>query len=86
MAAQRQWQVQEAKSRLSALIAEAQRRGPQSITKHGHVVAVLLSAQDYQRLVSRRVKPLVAFLASAPLAELELPERSRTDFARDLGL
>ncbi len=82
----RQWQIQEAKSRLSALITEAQRAGPQAITRHGRPVAVLLSADDFERLRSHPKTPLVEFLASVPLAELDLGGRDAADFAREVDL
>ena len=70
------WQVQEAKGRLSEVIAEAQRAGPQSITKHGREVAVLLSSADFERLSDRPKSSLVDFLRSGP--EFHIPERDRT--------
>jgi len=48
------WQVQEAKSRFSALLERAQHEGPQTITRHGAERAVLLSAEDYRALVAPR--------------------------------
>lgn len=45
------WQVQEAKARLSELIARAESDGPQFITRHGTERAVVLSIEDYRVLV-----------------------------------
>src|SRR5450631_1396516 len=39
-----QWQAQAAKAKFSAVIAQAERDGPQSITRHGELVAVVISA------------------------------------------
>ncbi len=47
------WQLQEAKSRLSELIQSAQ-GSAQTITRHGRPVAVILSAEAYERLQPRR--------------------------------
>ncbi|MEO8350506.1 MAG: type II toxin-antitoxin system Phd/YefM family antitoxin [Chthoniobacteraceae bacterium] len=47
------WQLQEAKSRLSELVQSAQKRGAQTITKHGRPVAVVLSAEAYSQLQPR---------------------------------
>ncbi len=80
------WQVQEAKSRFSAVLAEAQVHGPQSITKHGTPVAVVLSQADYEQLAGRPRTSLVDFLAESPLAELDLSERDRTDIGREVEL
>lgn len=48
------WQLQEAKSRLSELVQNAQERGAQTITRHGRPVAVVLSAEAYSHLQPRR--------------------------------
>ena len=84
--ANRQWQVQEAKGRFSEVIAEAQRSGPQSITKHGREVAVVVSSADFEQLSNRPTSSLVDFLASIPFDDLEIPERDRTDIGREISL
>lgn len=48
------WQVQEAKSRLSEVIEEAWRKGPQIITKHGTERAVVLSIDDFRALTAHK--------------------------------
>ena len=48
------WQVQEAKTRLSELIEEADKKGPQIITRHGSEHAVVLSIADYRALTESR--------------------------------
>jgi antitoxin Phd len=44
------WQVQEAKTRLSEVIEQANSSGPQIITRHGTERAVVLSIKDYRAL------------------------------------
>ena len=79
------WQVQEAKARFSELMRDAARDGPQTITIRGRRAAVVLSADDYDRL--KRPKPsLVEFLRASPLAGVELDiERDRSP-PRDVTL
>ena len=79
------WQVQEAKARFSELMRDAARDGPQTITIRGRRAAVVLSADDYDRL--KRPKPsLVEFLRASPLAGVELDiERDRSP-PRDVAL
>lgn len=48
------WQVQEAKTRLSEVIEEANSKGPQIITRHGAERAVILSIEDYRALTSQK--------------------------------
>jgi prevent-host-death family protein len=61
------WQLQDAKARLSEVVKRAQAEGPQAITVHGKAAAVILSPADYQRLAGRR-EPFVEFIRNSPLA------------------
>ena len=74
------WQVQEAKSRLSEVVKNAEREGPQEITVHGRPVAVVLSRADYDRLAGTG-ESLLAFMRRSPLAGIE-----DIDFPRDATL
>jgi prevent-host-death family protein len=44
------WQLQEAKNRLSELVKEAHISGSQVITVHGKEAAVVMSAEEYRKL------------------------------------
>ena len=48
------WQVQQAKTRFSEVIEEAQRKGPQVITRHGAERAVVLSIEDFRALTAHK--------------------------------
>ncbi len=77
------WQLQEAKSKFSQLVAEAVQAGPQVITRRGVDTAVLISFADYQKMVVQQEK-LSDFFRQSPLvgAELDLtrdPSPSRPD-------
>jgi antitoxin Phd len=69
------WQIQEAKARFSEMVERTLREGPQTVTRHGKPVAVLVRADQFQRLRTGG-KTFKALLASAPLADLEI-RRSR---------
>jgi prevent-host-death family protein len=79
------WKLQDAKNRFSEVVNEAARSGPQIVTRRGKETAVVLSIQDYRRLV-RPELGLVEFLRASPLsgADLDL-ERSR-DTGREVDL
>ena len=80
----RRWQLQDAKNRFSELVGEAQRSGPQIVTRHGGEAAVVIGYDDYQRLVRHR--SIVDVLLSAPKVKAGLDvERSR-DLGRDVEL
>ncbi len=65
------WQLQNAKNKLSEVVDIALRGEPQVITRHGTPVAVVLSIVEYRRLTAAQGK-LSAFFADSPLAGVEL--------------
>ena len=73
------WQLQEAKNKLSELVSDAANDGPQIITRHGEQVAVVLSFEDYSRLIKPKTD-LVEFFQSSPFVGVEL------DLTRDSSL
>ena len=77
------WQIQEAKARFSEMVERALREGPQTVTRHGKPVAVLVKADQYQRLRAGG-KTFKELLASAPLEGLE--RRRSRDTARIIRL
>ncbi len=44
------WQLQEAKNRFSEVVEEALTHGPQTVTRHGREVVVVLSMEEYRRM------------------------------------
>lgn len=80
-----EWQLQDAKNRLSRVVEEARRGKPQTITLRGTPAAVLVSFEQYQEL-TRSQTPLSEFFQSSPLHDLKLDlERSR-DVGREVEL
>ena len=65
------WQLQDAKARLSEVVKKAAQEGPQHITLHGQPAAVVLSVAEYQRLRKRRIR-FTEFVRSSPLRDVEL--------------
>ena len=78
------WQVQEAKTRLSEVIEEAQSKGPQIITRHGAERAVVLSIGDYLKLTAHR-PGLKEYLLGGPKVDDFEVERD-PDTGREIGL
>lgn len=68
------WQIQQAKARFSEFVDKSIEDGPQSVTRHGKTVAVLVAAEEYRRL--RSGKSLKRLLAEAPLEGVRIT-RSR---------
>lgn len=67
----RKWQLQEAKNKLSAVVEEAIKNGPQLITRRGVASVILLSCEEYRRLSVTR-KKLSTFFRESPLADVSL--------------
>jgi prevent-host-death family protein len=78
------WQVQEAKTRLSEVIEEANTKGPQIITRHGSERAVILSIAEY-RALSAHKPDLRAYLLGGPkFDDFDIPRDG--DTGRDINL
>lgn len=80
------WQLQEAKNKLSEVVEEAIRHGPQVISRRGAEIAVVLSYEEYLTLKKSRTN-LAQFFLESPLrgSGLDL-ERDRRPAGRDISL
>ena len=82
------WKLEDAKNGFSEVVRRAMAHEPQLVTKHGREAVVVLSAEDYERLVAPQ--GLVSFLRESPLAEVlaagELTLEREQDFGRDVSL
>ncbi|MCC6300843.1 MAG: type II toxin-antitoxin system Phd/YefM family antitoxin [Anaerolineales bacterium] len=65
------WQIQDAKNKLSEVIARALKHGPQLITKHGEKTVVVISYAEYENLRKSQGK-LSEFFRASPLAGVDL--------------
>ncbi|SDT71741.1 prevent-host-death family protein [Jiangella sp. DSM 45060] len=81
------WSVAEAKARLSELLDTVVRDGPQTISRRGRPVVVVVSLDEWERRKRRR-GTLTDFFATSPLRELggELELPSRDEPMREIGL
>ncbi|MBM3180010.1 MAG: type II toxin-antitoxin system Phd/YefM family antitoxin [Chloroflexi bacterium] len=48
------WQIQDAKNKLSEVIARALKQGPQLITRHGEKTVVVVAYTEYEKLRKRK--------------------------------
>ncbi|HEX8815108.1 MAG TPA: type II toxin-antitoxin system Phd/YefM family antitoxin [Terriglobales bacterium] len=60
------WTVAQAKAKFSRLVQEAETRGPQTVTRNGHVTVVVVGAEEWHNKVKRRGN-LAEFLLNSPL-------------------
>lgn len=80
------WQLQEAKNKLSEVVKAAEHKGPQVITVRGKETAVVLSMRDYEKCRIRQ-EPLGTYLRrTAPMGiDLEIDRSDEVDRPVDLG-
>lgn len=80
------WQVQTAKARFSEVFRLARTTGPQRITRQGKEAVIMISDEDYERLMAkaRQPKSLVQFFRESPLAGVELNLERDRDHGRDI--
>ena len=67
-----QWQTADAKQRFSELMEAASGKGPQVVLRHKQAVAVVLSPQEYRRLVRQADANFGRLLARSPFAPEDL--------------
>ena len=75
------WQIQEAKARLSEVIKQASKEGPQTITMRGEPAAVVISKDEYERLKRPRVN-FVDFMRNSPLYGVDIDLRRERTLTR----
>lgn len=80
--------MQTAKARLSEVFGLARTVGPQRITRQGKEGVVMLSDEQYERLLtqSRQPKSLVQFFRESPLVGVKLDLERNQDTGRDVEL
>lgn len=79
------WQLQDAKSKFSNLVEKAQHNGPQVVTKNGKDAVVVLSIDEYKKLIKPKTN-LVNFFQSSPLAKEDLDLTRSKEIPRDIEL
>jgi len=81
----RTWQLQEAKNKFSKLVEKAQHEGPQFVTKHGKESVVVLSADEYKKIIKPKSN-LVQFIQTSPLSKTPIDTERDKSLGRDIEL
>lgn len=83
-AAQKEWQLQDAKAHFSEVFRLARQRGPQRVTKHGRDAVVIIPAEEYTRLLLSKARKgsLSEFFAASPLGGSGIELERSSDFGR----
>ncbi|MBX3566550.1 MAG: type II toxin-antitoxin system Phd/YefM family antitoxin [Rhizobiaceae bacterium] len=83
------WHLQDAKNNFSKVVHKARTEGPQTVTLRGKPAAVVLSAEDYERLAANRPSLEQFLLADGPIWDDEFVEdvnRRNKSPGRDIDL
>ena len=80
-----QWQLQEAKNRFSEIVDESLTHGPQTVTRHGREVVVIVAAEEFRRM-KRPKGSLLACLQVPAKYAVELDISRSPDAPRETGL
>lgn len=79
------WQLQDAKNKFSNLVEQAQQKCPQIVTKHGKEAVVIISIEEYKKLVKPKSN-IVQIFQKSPLAKYDIELKRNTDIPRDIEL
>ncbi len=79
------WQLQDAKNRFSEVVERALREGPQTVTRRGEPVVVVVGYGDYRKK-ARPKKSVVEVLRSCPVSAEELDLARTKDLPREVDL
>jgi len=82
------WQLQTAKAKFSELFRLVRTEGPQRITRQGKEAVMMISDEQYRRLMvkSRQPKSIVQFFRESPLVGVDLDLERDKDTGRDVRL
>lgn len=81
-----EWQLQQAKNGFSQLIKEAIGGSPQRVTLHGKPAAVVVSAEEYERLTKRSKGKLSAALLKPEIGGDDIDFERERDTGRNVPL
>ena len=79
------WQLQDAKNRFSEVVEEALTHGPQTVTRHGREVVVVVAMEEYKRLRQPKGSLLQALQVPAEYA-VELDITRSKELPREIDL
>lgn len=84
----RKWQLQEAKNRFSEVVDLALEEGPQTVTRHGKEVVVVIAKEDLERKKRARAPrgSVVSFLRHLAFAGAQVDIERRKDQDREIEL
>jgi prevent-host-death family protein len=81
----KQWALQDAKAHLSEVVRAARDHAPQEITLRGESAVVVISAEDYRKLLPSRPS-FVDLIRNSPLVDADIDLSRQDSLTRDIDL
>ena len=78
------WQLQDAKNRFSEVVKKALHNGPQVVTRRGKKTVVIMSVEQYRRLVRPKTN-IVDFFQKSPLRDVDMDLTRKKDLSREVA-
>lgn len=72
------WQLQDAKNRFSELVDRVRSKGPLLVTRRGKPAVIVLSAEEYQRIIDAKGRTLDILLAAPRVGDELNIERDKS--------
>ena len=79
------WKLQDAKSQFSKVVENALKSGPQYVTRRGTKAVVVLSVQDYEKMISNK-PDFKEFLIGCPKIDEDFQIERLKDYPRNIEL
>ena len=77
------WKLQDAKAKFSQVVEDALKIGPQFVTRRGHKAVVVVSVEEYEKLISKRPS-FKEFLLSCPKIDNDFEFERQKDYSRSI--
>ncbi|MBW2119283.1 MAG: type II toxin-antitoxin system Phd/YefM family antitoxin [Deltaproteobacteria bacterium] len=79
------WKLQDAKAQFSKIVNDALKNGPQYVTRRGTKAVVVVSAQEYEQLLSDKPS-FKEFLLNCPKIDQDFEFERQQEFPRSIEL
>ncbi|MCF8130072.1 MAG: type II toxin-antitoxin system Phd/YefM family antitoxin [Deltaproteobacteria bacterium] len=77
------WKLQDAKARFSQIVEDALKIGPQYVTRRGKKAVVVISTDEFEKLVSQKPS-FKEFLLNCPKIDNDFEFERQKDYSRSI--
>ena len=77
------WKLQDAKAKFSQVVNDALKKGPQLVTRRGQKAVVVVSVEEYEKLVSKK-PTFKEILLNCPKINNDFEFERQKDYSRNI--